>query len=516
MFALAPRRWSVRVRLTLWYAATLAVAMIVLTTTMYVVMRRTLEHGFETDLSNNAASLGARLEHELDEGDAPDLASASTVRKSQFHDLWLEVYDPTGRRIAASDDLGDHSLGVGLDVARLARPIADPALVSLDGTEIDPAGVELAVVSVPRRQTGDQYVLVAGAGRGAMERALALLRRLSFTLVPLLVALAALGGWLLARRALEPVAAMAEQARRMGADRLTERLAVSNPNDELGALAATFNELLDRIASSVERMRSFVADALHELRTPVAVMRSGAAVALTPPVTLDEATETLEVVRDQTERLSRLVDDMFLLARADAGDPGMLRREAVPIADLAASCARAAESLGHASGVEVVFSSTAKVDVVCLGDRARLEQMLMNLLANAVRYAGRGGRVGVRAGVVERKGNMLATVTVTDTGPGIPESHREAVFERFVRIDRARARETGGSGLGLPIARWIAESHGGSLDLEDAPGSGCAFTVRLPVTAAVGAQGEVDRRRNDEREHERERETADHGDRQRL
>jgi signal transduction histidine kinase len=276
---------------------------------------------------------------------------------------------------------------------------------------------------------------------------------------------------------------MAAQARRMGTDRLSVRLAVPNPHDEMGQLAETFNELLDRIESSFERTRQFVADASHELRTPVAVIRSEADVALTPPLSEDEAFEALDVILDESGRLTRLVDDMFGFAS-----------ETVLVDDLVSSCGRRGESLGWSRGVTVEVRTAPHGEVVCIGDRLRLDRMLANLVDNATKYTPRGGHVWIDSELTRFEGRPAVSISVTDNGPGIATEHREKVFERFYCVDRARTREKGGSGLGLPIARWIAWSHGGTLTLENAQEHGCVFTVTLPVHLSFA----TDRSSNDE------------------
>jgi heavy metal sensor kinase len=483
---------SVRIRLTLWYALSLGVAMTILTATMYLAMRNTLEANLRAELSLNTLALAERLDHELEEGDEPGYASESLIRKSPFHNLSIEIYGPQRVLLAASADLGEHRLLASLGPQEVPLLASGVATGSIEDSALDRSGVEVAAVGVLRRQDGQVYTFVAGAGRSPMVDALGTLRRLIFTLVPLLLLLAAAGGWYLAHRALAPVTSMAEQARRMGADRLSARLAVVNPDDELGRLAQTFNELLDRIESAFGRMRQFFADASHEIRTPVSVIRSGVDVALTPPVSAGECQETLVAIRDQTARLSRLVEDMFTLARADAGDPGVFSEEIVPVGELVAACVRSAEALGRAQNIVVGVTNRTKVEPYCRGDHARLEQMLMNLLLNAMKHTGRGGRVEVAVAVRAREQRPVVSISVSDSGPGIPAEYREAVFERFVRLDGSRARGTGGSGLGLPIARWIAESHGGSLTLNEAPGGGCAFTATLPLETVGDPQWDLD------------------------
>ena len=474
-------RLPIRVRLTLAYATALAVAMIVLSAVTYVLMRQTLYAEFDDDLRKNTQALAERLDHEFQEGDSAREASASLVRKSLFHNLVLEIRADDGSIVAASEDLGGEQLAAEIDLATVPELDAGIGRHRLAEFPLDTAGLEVAAIGVRHPGDGRVYVLVAGAGRSVVERALGALRRPALTLVPLLLGVAAAGGWWLARRALSPVAAMAEQARQMGANRLERRLVVDNPDDELGALARTFNELLDRLQLAFERTRQFMADASHEVRTPVGVIRSGAAVALTPPVTLDECVETLEIIADQTSRMSRLVDDMFFLARADAGARDVDARASVDLNELVASCLRTAAPLAAERGVDLAGQEAQVPAAVCLGDRARLEQMLMNLIVNGINHVRQGNAVRVALRRRDEPQPGALCIEVRDNGPGIPPEHSESVFERFRRLDPSRSRDTGGSGLGLPIARWIAEAHGGSLVLTEAASGGCVFTVTLPA-----------------------------------
>lgn len=485
-------RTSIRLRLTLWYTLSLAIAMAVLVGTMYLALESTLETSLHVDLERGTLTLAERLEDEFAEGEAPAQASEEIVRRtplraprSPAHNFYVEVYGPDGGLLAATSELGGRRLAENLDLG--AAPLFDDGMLKarLEGTEYDPAGVETAAVRIANRTDGADYTLVVGTGLSPIAEALATLRHLMFALTPLLLLLSAVGGLGLARRALAPVVSLADQARQMGADRLSRRLEVPNPDDELGHLAATFNELLDRIELAFERMRRFVADASHELRTPVSIMKSGIDVALTEPVSADESLEALVTMREEVSRLKRLVDDMFVLARADAGDGSMVTRERVAVVETVVASVRAVESLGIRHNVAVRHGRRPKVEALCLGDRGRLEQVLLNLLTNATQYTEAGGEVVVDVDLVERDGHATARVSVTDNGPGIPEQHRDAVFERFFRMDRARKRGKGGSGLGLPIARWIAEAHGGSITLAEARGGGCIFTLTLPVTIAA-------------------------------
>jgi heavy metal sensor kinase len=484
------RGLSIRIRLAGWYALAVALALGVALGAVYISLSRTLDAQLAADLRQSTQVLAEKLEHEFGEGEQASYACEELIRKSPFRSLSIEIYDPTQQMIFASPDLGERRLASAEILGSASSLGSEPAVTRVDDPALDASGVDVTAVRVPYPGSGDVYTVVVGAQRAPIVAALSAVKRIVLVITPLLLLLAALAGAWLAQRALSPVASMTGQARRMGSDRLSERLVAPNPADELGQLATTFNELLDRIQSSFDRMRQFVADASHELRTPVAVIQSATEATLMPPVSADECRDTLVVIGEETARLTRLIDDMFTLARADAGDFGNRRSDVVEVASLVNGCLRAAEALGRVRGVSVEAGARLKAEAAVRGDGERLRQMLMNLLDNAVKYAGEEGRVRVDATLVDEDRQTWVEISVRDTGPGIPEIHHDAIFERFFRVDRARTRNTGGSGLGLPIARLIAESHGGSLRLAGAGESGCVFVVRLPIASHDGERAE--------------------------
>jgi two-component system, OmpR family, sensor kinase len=292
----------------------------------------------------------------------------------------------------------------------------------------------------------------------------------------LMLVVATAGGSLLARKSLEPVSAMAEQAARISATSLHERVAVPNPRDELGRLAGVLNDLLERLDRSFEEQRRLMADASHELRTPVAIISGEAELALSreqrSPAELHAA---LERVRGESNRLKRIVEDLFLLARAEAGDPIMVPHE-VYLGEVAADSVRAVRSLAERKSVTLAF--TGVEDLPFQGDEALLRRLFVNLLDNAIKYTPAGGDVTLSA--ERQNGDYL--VTVADTGPGIPPEAQPHIFDRFYRSDRdRRASATSGAGLGLAIAAWVAQTHGGSVSLEQSGTAGSRFAVRLPA-----------------------------------
>jgi signal transduction histidine kinase len=263
---------------------------------------------------------------------------------------------------------------------------------------------------------------------------------------------------------------MATQASRM-TERSRDRLRTPHPDDELGRLARAFNGLLDRLIHALQAQRQFMADASHELRTPVSVVRTTAQVALAPQArTAEEYRELLEVVSEQGAHLTHLVDAMFLLSRAEANGLPLIP-EPVYLDEIVEESARALRMLSHER--QVTVTTGGDTELLIVGDDRLLRQMVTNVLDNAVRHARAGGSVSA---TTSRSSSDVA-IRITDDGPGVPADARDRIFQRFARFSQAYA----GAGLGLPIARWVAEAHGGTLVLESAGPGGTTFALTLPV-----------------------------------
>jgi heavy metal sensor kinase len=294
--------------------------------------------------------------------------------------------------------------------------------------------------------------------------------------VPLVLILASAGGYFLARKSLAPIASMNSQTKRISADNLSQRLDVTSPRDELGRLATTINDLLARLESSFKEQQRFIADASHELRTPLAVLRGETEVALAKQRSADEYQQSLSLIQEEAEQLSRIVEDLFILARQPIDAPARLMKERVSLNETVKDCARAAQVLATRKGVTLTTeSNSASIDLN--GDKELITRMILNLLDNAVKYTPAGGEISLA--LTRQNGN--AEIVVRDTGIGIAEVDRQRVFDRFYRVDKARSRALGGAGLGLSIVRWIVEVHGGDIHVDSAPGRGSTFTVDLPL-----------------------------------
>jgi heavy metal sensor kinase len=296
------------------------------------------------------------------------------------------------------------------------------------------------------------------------------------TLIPLGLGLAIVGGAGIARAALGPVGEMSRGARRITAEDLSGRIATRGTGDELDHLADTLNAMLARLEDAFGQMRRFAADAAHELRTPLTALKGGIEVALRADRSAGEYRRVLQSSLEEVERLIRHAEDLLLVSRISAGVDG--GRKPVGLEPLVLEVLDVGTQLAHATGVTVRL--TGSVPAVVGGDAGDLRRALLNLVENAVKYTPEGGRVEVSLATEDG----WAAVTVQDTGPGIEPDDVERVFQPFVRLDAARARTTGGAGLGLSIARSIVLGHGGSLGLESSPGAGSRFTIRLPLAPA--------------------------------
>jgi heavy metal sensor kinase len=310
---------------------------------------------------------------------------------------------------------------------------------------------------------------------GVVEEGLRRLRRDFVFGVPLILLLASLGGYFLARKSLSPIARMNQQTQRITAQNLSAQLDVANPRDEVGRLALTINALMSRLDAAFQEQRRFIDDASHELRTPIAVLRGETEVALEHERATAEYKESLALIKDEAERLSRIVENLFMLARQPVDAPSTIR-ETVRLDEIVADCARAASVLATQKGLRLKIEGSLPA-IIVKGDDEMLKRMLLNLLDNAVKYTPAGGEVSIALG----SQNGDAHIVVTDTGMGIPVEDQSRIFDRFYRVDKARSRALGGAGLGLSIARWIVEGHGGSLSVESEVGRGSAFTVELPL-----------------------------------
>jgi heavy metal sensor kinase len=463
MIRIQPR--SVRVRLTLWYVGVMLLVLGVYAGAVYTVVR-----------NNSSQHLDDRLKDDFDWASdmlaqRPDGSIAPYDETGEGDSPWLQVYGLNGELLYKTPEARRNPVPSS-DV--LAKE-ADEHIVTIPG--VSPP---YRVMSGGARIGGRPVVVQVARSEASIiqdERQLMYILLLG---LPVAVALAGIGGYALAFRALAPVDRMVERARSINAEQLNARLPVDNPGDELGRLATVFNDTFARLESSFDRMRRFTADASHELRTPLTAIRSVGEVGLRGRRDESAYREIIGSMLEEVDRLALLVDRLLMLSRADTGQAKL----SMDVVDVHALADEVAEQLGvlaeeKEQSIQVQFETTPR----WIGDRVVLRQALLNLVDNAIKYTPAGGAIVIRvAQAVEG-----TTIEVSDTGPGIPAELQSRIFDRFYRVDTARSRENGGTGLGLAIAKWAVEVNGGQLTLESANGAGSRFRITLPQTAIAAA-----------------------------
>lgn len=459
---------SIGVRLTLWYVGLLGATLLVLASAAYILLTYSLQREVDAALESVAETLADRAKegHELS---APGSIEQIFRRYFGFAPLnpYFEMLDPKGRPRSSGDRnrrlllsqqaLDNASRGVAT-FETISLPDRYPVRVFTRPVVLDNRVVNLVQVGMSLErtyQTRRHFILILAA------------------MLPVGLALAGGGGWLLARRSLKPVHQMTQAAQRISAFRLSERLEESGTGDELDELAQTLNQTLERLDESFNQMRQFSADASHELQTPLTVLKGEIEVALRAPRSTEEYRNTLQSSLEEIDRLAKLVEGLLFLARADSGVLKIDQKN-VNLTELIQLVQADLMKVAGEKGVELRCLPTEPV--ILLGDPILLRQLVQNVVLNGLKYTPDGGTVSVTAGW---EGNW-ATMTVSDTGQGIAAEDQEKIFQRFYRSAKARSEGGGGAGLGLSIAKSIVNIHKGEIEIMSSPGSGTTFTVRLP------------------------------------
>ena len=498
------RRLSIRARLTIWYTGILACTLLILVVVGYGLLMYSLWQDTDATLESVAKVMAQSVQPPPPTPVPPGLDDLlRQFYGPGFTDRFFQFLDPRGELDPRWPQFRGDSPHV---TAKALRNAAEgfATFETVQGTGPFPTRVLTFPIMTRGRLVN---VLQVGMSLERIHRARQDFLWAVAILIPLALVLAGTGGWLLARRALRPVDEMATTARRIGAERLTERLAGAEVDDELGRLARTLNEMLARLEAAFAEVRRFSADASHEMRTPLTVLRGEIEVALRHPRSSEEYRQLLDRLLGSVESMARMVEDLLLLSRADAGAL-RLASEPVELDRLVEEAAKEGEVLARPRQVRVRIQ--ALEPLVASGDGPRLAQVLRNLVDNAVKYTPAGGQVSLalRAGPAARGQESekreessgipgarsladprpptpgpWAEIVVQDTGIGITPEALPRIFDRFYRADPARSRDSGGAGLGLCIAQTIAAVHGGRIEVESTPGVGSTFTLWLPLRA---------------------------------
>ena len=460
---------SVRLRLTLWYVLLLAIILAGFSAGVYVLLRHNLYDNLDDSIQNRANTFLDVIQYK--EGQ-PTLAGRVSSDDPNAGESFVRVFDGSGGITF------DNTAAVGgLPIDSRAVDRALRGETSTRTATVDDETMRVRTLPI-ERDDAIGGVLEVGQSQDDVSDTLRALLLILAVAYPVTLAVASFGGVFLAGRALTPIDSLTRLARRISAEDLGQRLELRLPDDEVGRLARTFDEMIARLDDAFRRQRQFTADASHELRTPLTAIKGQAEVALSKPRDAAAYREVLQTVNEEVDRLIRMVGSLLTLARADAGQIP-IASEPVNVGDLVTAAVEQVRPMAERRDLTLGVAPGPAVNLQA--DEDLLLQLVLNLLDNAVKYTPPGGTVTVGWGM---DGNR-AELWVHDTGIGIAEEESERVFDRFYRVDKARSRTEGGAGLGLSICRWIAEAHGGSISLQSEPGRGTVFTVKLPPHSRV-------------------------------
>jgi heavy metal sensor kinase len=468
------RHWplhSVRVRLMLWYTAALTVVLVLYAGGVFVFLKHHLSTELDRQLHDDFEMAEQMLERTPEGGvrwRADPHHEGSESSTSTENRQWLEVWSPEGQLLYGRPASGTAELGPAPMWSQDA-----PGPVSLTW----PGDLPIRLLQGSYAIGGLLVVIRVARSEGPLRQALQTFLLVLVLGLPLAVGMAGLGGYALARQTLAPMGRMADHASMITAERLGERLPVDNPADELGHLAAVFNHTFARLERSFAQMRRFTADASHELRTPLTAIRSVGEVGLRAPRDEKAYREIIGNMLEEVDRLRHLVEGLLMLSRADAGSV-KLTPEPVDLASLAREVAHLLGVLAEEKHQSLAVEVEQPVPVWV--DRLVLRQAIINVVDNAIKHSAE--KAHIRVVVTEHLRG--ASLDVIDTGPGIAPQHRERIFDRFYRVDQARSRERGGTGLGLSVARWAVEAHSGRIELESEEGKGSTFRIVLPASTS--------------------------------
>ena len=454
------RSHSLRLRLTLWYVAAMVVVLGVYAALVFAFVRRNASEALDSRLRGDFQWASAMVDR------TPEGGITWYEDLSEEESPWLQVWSPNGILLYQNFEARRRPLAQARELARST----DDSLVTVD------ADVAPARVLTRRGRIGTQPVVIQVARSEFLMRQELRQLVLIFVLgLPVAVAVAGLGGYTLARRALRPVERMSERARSITAERLSDRLPVENPDDEMGRMATVFNETLGRLQRSFEQMRQFTADVSHELRTPLTSIRSVGEVGLREHREEPAYRGIIGSMLEEVDRLASLVDRLLTLSRAETGQ--------APVSAMAFDLRGLSDEVATTLGVLAEEKNQAiRVEgptAEAYADRFVVRQAVINLVDNAIKFSRPGGRIAIRVGETAD----AATVDVVDSGTGIEPAARDRIFDRFYRATQAAGEA--GAGLGLSIAKGAVEANGGRLALISSDQTGSTFRITLP-RAAVG------------------------------
>ncbi len=467
---------SLRLRLVAWYAGVLTIVFVLLGVLTLFFLQHYLEANLLDTQAQRARQIAATLLAHAGANDEPAVRTqVENLYSPEANDRFIRITRADGQLVYASGAPKD----ARFDPARVP-PLHSGDIDGKSRKVRGPDGSLLIAALAATGTDGTRYRVEVGAAGAPIEATLIHVLIMLAIGLPIAVCVAVAGGFVLVRRALDPVERMARKAEEITQHNLSERLPVVRSGDELERLSVSLNHMISRLEEAIHGSKQFVADASHELRTPLTVMRGELESLAQDGQLRGETREALGSVLEEVERLAEIVEGLFALSRLDAGEA---HSEWVrfDLTELAATTAEQMSLLAEDKRVSVACESSPAVIVA--GDRARLKQVVVNLLDNAIKYTPSGGRVALSV----RRDNGHAVLEIADNGVGIPADALPHVFKRFFRVDDSRSREQGGAGLGLSIVKSICTAHSAVVEVTSAPGKGSTFRIKQPLAEDAAA-----------------------------
>jgi heavy metal sensor kinase len=454
---------SLKTRIAVWYISLSTLVLVFLGVALYLIISQSMMNERRALVIHDLERFKVVSERLQVRDVAELLEEAEEEIPLKPADEFVQVFTQDGEMVAASSNLRGNKLSFRRSVGQNPASEIDTVPLS-NGSDALSGMVQFNLNGVPH------VVEIAVS----LETLRSIQRRLLITLllaIPVAIVLSFVGGTLLARHAIGPLQRMTETAHRISADRLEDRISLASADVELKRLADSFNLMLDRLDQSFKQMRQFTADASHELRTPVAILIGESELAVNNLLDHEECKAALSSRREELQRMARIVDDLLTLSKFDFGQQTLLMKR-LDLSDLVIEVCEQQRSQAKTKGVELHITNTVPVQIE--GDSTRLRQMVRNILDNAIKYTPEGGKVTVS---LRRSGGNEIELVVSDNGIGIPASAIPHIFDRFYRVDQARTREQGGSGLGLSIVKQIVEAHGGRITVESKENEGTFIKI---------------------------------------
>ena len=465
---------SIRSRLTAWYVTLLAIILILFSVLLNYFLAKRLHESVDNSLTVSATVVATSATMRLGDSPLPGLNQLFEQFMNQGNlNKFYRIYDGSG-------NVGSRSKNISASQFPLSQPAYADALEGKNSYETFTVGGQqpIRVITMPILFEGKLINLVqVGTSLEAVQETLRNLKIFLFTAVPSVLILAALFARFMARRALKPISRIIDTAREIGqGQELSKRIPVLKIKDELGQLALTFNEMMNRLENSFAQMRQFSSDASHELRTPLTVLKGQNELILSKQRKPEEYQEVISSNLEEINYMSKVLEDLFVLSKSDENQVN-LDYKPVDLRALVEEVCKHAEILAEEKNIKIIIAFLEPIEIK--GDEVRLRQMVWNVLQNGIKYTQQGGELKIS---LQNEGDF-ALLTIQDTGIGIPEEDLLLIFNRFYRVDKARTRDEGGSGLGLSICRQIAEAHKGKIEVESKLGVGTRFKIRLPSSA---------------------------------